>query len=155
MKMTSLVLNYFSFCIQKFKAKITLLEIEKSCLLVAKHLNKSITRNIQDHAIRKAWGISPFPLISLLHILIFLLKCYNQVGKVAIFVGKIPGKLHQSWRKVLQNSQTPTIKREAWVFFANYGESGSPSLDVWDILLKFTVHKQNFRKIWLSFTFLL
>lgn len=96
MKMTSLVLNYFSFCIQKFKAKITLLEIEKSCLLVAKHLNKSITRNIQDHAIRKAWGISPFPLISLLHILIFLLKCYNQVGKVAIFVGKIPGKLHQS-----------------------------------------------------------
>lgn len=51
-----------SFCIQKFKAKITLLEIEKSCLLVAKHLNKSITSTKYTRPCnKKSFGNLPTP----------------------------------------------------------------------------------------------
>ena len=66
-----------SFCIQKFKAKITLLEIEKKlpprCQAPQqKHHAHKIYKTMQ---IRKAWGISPVPPpppIPLLHILTFL-----------------------------------------------------------------------------------
>lgn len=55
-------MSVLSFCIQKFKANITLLEIEKSCLLVAKHLNKSITRTKYTRPCnKKCLGNLPIP----------------------------------------------------------------------------------------------
>ena len=132
-----------SFCIQKFKAKITLLEIEKNCLLVPSTSTKARAQNIQDHAIRNTWGISPVPLIPLLHILTFLYKCYHQVGKVAIFLGKSPGKLHQNWRKVLQNSQNRNNKTWRMRLFCSLRRVRvSLPWCLGYILLKFRVHKQ-------------
>ena len=55
-------MSVLSFCIQKFKANITLFEIEKSCLLVAKHLNKSITRTKYTRPCnKKCLGNLPIP----------------------------------------------------------------------------------------------
>lgn len=132
-----------SFCIQKFKAKITLLEIEKNCLFVAKHLNKSTRTKYTRPCNKKHLGNLPSPPYPSTPHPNVSVKVLSSGWKVAIFLGKSPGKLHQSWRKVLQNSQNRNNKTWSVRLFCSLRRVRvSLPWCLGYILLKFRVHKQ-------------